>query len=317
VAAIATSRPQPTGPGQVRGLAHLAPGLTTVSTGLLAFNLAYYAGAWALALGAIALFWAHPAWYTFALAFLVVSSRQQAILNCEHECTHRKFVRGRRANDLVGTWLTGAPVGSPFGAAQARHLAHHRLLGTAGDPDHVLHDAAPPRDTRLGLVRHFARGVLGAYAVMILFERKDESTPRSTTTVRDLLAIVTVQALLWAAMTVAFDWWVYLALWVAPLATLTTFTHLLRSYAEHAITPDETPGHANRLITIRSNPLERALVSPYWMNLHAEHHLLPSVPAPRLRRLRRRLAGEPALPPLLERPSYAAALRRCLGGLRP
>ena len=103
---------------------------------------------------------------------------------------------------------------------------------------------------------------------------------------------------------------------MAPLITLTTLSHLVRSYAEHAITTAESEQHANRLITIRSNLLERSLVSPYWMNLHAEHHLLPSVPAPRLRRLRERLATEPELPPLLERRSYGAAVRRCLGALR-
>ena len=300
----------------MRGFAHLAEDLIAPSRGLIAFNLAYYLAAWALALGSIALFFAHPAWYTLALAFLVISSRQQALLNCEHECAHRKFLSGRRANDVFGTWLAGAPVGSPFGDAQANHLAHHRLLGTDHDPDRKLHNSEPPRDTRWGLIGHFARGLLAAYALMVLFERQDERAAGSTTKRRDAIAIVTVQAALVAGLTVAFAWWVYPALWVAPLITLTTLSHLVRSYAEHAITTAESEQHANRLITIRSNLLERSLVSPYWMNLHAEHHLLPSVPAPRLRRLRERLATEPELPPLLERRSYGATLRRCLGALR-
>ena len=100
-----------------RGLAASADELTGAGPGLVAYNLAYLALAWAVAAVAIAGFWLHPRWYTFVLAFLVVSSRQQALLNCEHEANHRKLLPSRAANDFVGTYLAAAAVGSPFGAA--------------------------------------------------------------------------------------------------------------------------------------------------------------------------------------------------------
>ena len=56
--------------------------------------------------------------------------------------------------------------------------------------------------------------------------------------------------------------------------------------------------------------MERFVVAPYFMNYHAEHHLLPSVPAPRLKELQDRLAGHADTPPVLVRHSYAGALRR-------
>jgi fatty acid desaturase len=99
-------------------------------------------------------------------------------------------------------------------------------------------------------------------------------------------------------------------LWLAPLATLTALCHLVRSFVEHAITDSETEAHRNRLITIRSNLIERGLLSPYFMNYHAEHHLVPSVPAPRLRQLQKRLAHRSDLPPVLVRRSYGGAIRR-------
>jgi fatty acid desaturase len=46
------------------------------------------------------------------------------------------------------------------------------------------------------------------------------------------------------------------------------------------------------------------------MNYHAEHHLLPSVPAPRLKELQDRLGQREDTPPLLVRSSYAGALKR-------
>jgi fatty acid desaturase len=303
-------------PGQVRGLVGHAEGLLTVSGRLLLFNLGYLALAWAVAIGSIALFWAIPNVLTFAFAFIVVSSRQQALLNCEHECVHGKFVRGRRANDLVGTWLCGAPVGSPYGAAKARHLAHHRLLGRPEDPDRELHSEDPPKDHRRGLVSYFLHGLLGGYALMILFGTKEDAPGSSGGSAWDLLAVALVQVAIGVALTLALAWWVYPALWLAPLASVTALSHLIRNFAEHAITEGEQRTNANRLITIRSNLIERGVIAPYWMNLHAEHHLLPSVPAPRLPELRRRLADAEQLPPLLERRSYAAAVRHYFGSLR-
>jgi fatty acid desaturase len=288
-----------------------------LTPGLIAFNVGYLALTWSIAIGAIVVFWAHPTWYTLALAFVIVSSRQQALLNCEHECVHRKFLPGRRLNDFVGAFLCAAPVGSPFGVARARHLAHHRLLGTPEDPDLELHSGAPPKNTPAGLLRYFAQGLFGGYAIMVLFGPSDGAErPTSASARRDLFALLAVQGAIATALTVAFAWWVYPVLWLAPLASLTALCHLIRSFAEHAIADPESEAHANRLITIHSNPLERGLVSPYYMNYHAEHHLLPSVPAPRLRALRGRLSSRPDLPPVLERHSYLAALRDYARALR-
>ncbi len=310
-----TGMPAQTPGGQIRGFASEARDISVVSPRVVAYNLAYLGLSWAAAIGALALFWAHPAWYTFALAFVVVSSRQQALLNCEHEAAHRKFLPNLRVNDLVGTYLCAAPVGSPFGAARTRHLCHHRLLGSLEDPDHDLHTGSD-KQTRKGLVRYFLNGLVGGYAGMVLMgPRAPAAAAKGGSAQRDLLSLVAVQALLAAGLTLAFDWWVYPALWLAPLATLTAFCHLVRSFVEHAITRSEAPAHGNRLITIDSNPLERGLISPYFMNLHAEHHLVPSVPAPRLKELRRRLGERPDRPPLLVRGSYGGAIRRYLRAL--
>lgn len=297
-------------PGQVRGLAGEARDLVVISRGLMAYNLGYLGAAWAVAVGAIALFWWHPAWYTFALAFLVVASRQQALLNCEHEAIHRKFLSHRWWNTFVGTYFCAAPVGSPFGAAAARHLSHHRLLGTPEDPDRELH-AGENKESRRSLLWHFVSGLLGGYAGMILMgPRAPRAAAAASSARRDLLSLALAQAAVAASLSLLFAWWVYPALWLAPLATTTALCHLIRTFAEHAISRAETVEHANRLITIRSNAIERSLVAPYFMNYHAEHHLLPSVPAPRLRRLQRRLAGREDLPPVLVRSSYGGAIRR-------
>jgi fatty acid desaturase len=289
--------------------------MLALSPRLVAYNLGYLALAWGIAFGAITAFWAYPRWYTFVIAFVVVSSRQQALLNCEHEAVHRKFLPGLRWNNLVGTYLCAAPVGSPFGAAQARHLSHHRLVGTPEDPDHELH-AGPDKRTRRGLAKHFIGGLLGGYAGMVLMGPPSRGrSGDSGSARRDLVSLVVVQLAIAAVLTLAFAWWVYPALWLAPLATATAGCHLVRSFVEHAITDAEMAGHSNRLITIRSNLLERALVSPYFMNYHAEHHLVPSVPAPRLKELQERVEDRNDTPPVLVRSSYGEAIRRYVHAL--
>jgi fatty acid desaturase len=104
-------------------------------------------------------------------------------------------------------------------------------------------------------------------------------------------------------------WWVYPVLWVLPLVTLTTVCHLIRSFIEHAVLTEERPEHDNLLISITSNPVERAFLAPFNMNYHAEHHLYPAVPARRLPEVREAL-DTTAQPPRLLRTAYLSALVR-------
>jgi fatty acid desaturase len=292
-----------------RGLLAQARDLAGVTTRLAFYNVGYLALTWVIAIGAIAVFWTYRTWWTFTLAYLVVSSRQQALLNCEHEAQHRKFLPNLRWNNFVGTYLCAAAVGSPYEAARTRHLTHHRLVGTADDPDRHLYSGDDKR-TVGGLMWYFARGLIGAYAGMVLMGPKaPKAATEGDSPLRDLMSLAVTQSALAIGLTLAFDWWVYPALWLAPLATVTALCHLVRSFSEHAINDEETPRHDNRLITIRSNLLERSLVAPYFMNYHAEHHLLPSVPAPRLAEFQRRISETSDIPPVLVRRSYADAIR--------
>jgi len=72
---------------------------------------------------------------------------------------------------------------------------------------------------------------------------------------------------------------------------------------------EERPDHDNLLISITSNPFERAFVAPFNMNYHAEHHLYPAVPARRLPEVRHALEATPE-PPRLIRTAYLTALVR-------
>src|SRR5438874_224223 len=190
----------------------------------LVLNLVYLATCWVLVLLAVGLFTYERSWLTFAVAFLVVSSRQLALLNVDHDCVHNNFVPGRRWNERVAIVLAASPCASPFYASRARHLAHHRLLATEQDPDARLH-AGDDKETVGGVLRYFGLGLVGGYAAMVMFEpgavAMDAAFRR-----RDRRNVVLGQGAVFAVFTLLFGWWMYPLLWVLPLATLTAAMHM-------------------------------------------------------------------------------------------
>ncbi|HVY11014.1 MAG TPA: fatty acid desaturase family protein [Mycobacteriales bacterium] len=276
-------------------------------------NWAYLAVTWLVIAGAFTAAGLYRHWWVLVLAFLVISSRQQSLLNIEHDCIHASFTRDKRRDQLVGIIACASPCGSPWHATRARHLAHHRLITTPDDPDLPLHDTAD-KASKWALVRYFGLGLLGGYAVMVLLSGAPSNVDAKDK-IRDLRNLALSQLVIWGATWAAFgEWWLYLALWVLPLITLTTVCHLIRSFVEHAVLTDERPDHDNLLVSISSNPLELAFLAPFNMNYHAEHHLYPAVPARRLPDVRVALADSPQ-PPRLIRSAYLTALLRYAGSL--
>ncbi|HVT65508.1 MAG TPA: fatty acid desaturase [Mycobacteriales bacterium] len=282
--------------------------LATLRRRDLVANIGYLALTWLIIGGAFTLAGVWTSWWTIALAFLINSSRQQVLLNIEHECIHASFSRDKRRDSAVGIIACASPAGSPWHDSRARHLAHHRLLATPDDPDLALHDSAD-KNTPAKLVRYLGLSLFGGYAARILLSGAPSTVSRELR-IRDFRNLVVAQVALWGTSWLVFgDWWLYLVVWVLPLITLTAAGHLLRSFVEHGVLTEERPEHDNLLVSIKSNPIELAFVAPYNMNLHAEHHLYPAVPAFRLPEVRTALL-DTAEPPRLIRSSYLTAFAR-------
>ena len=84
---------------------------------------------------AIGLYAERPRVWTFALAFVVVAARQNALFVVAHESWHRNLFPWRRLNDLAGAWLASYPIVLPHWQGRHAHLEHHRTVGTESDPD--------------------------------------------------------------------------------------------------------------------------------------------------------------------------------------
>ena len=77
--------------------------------------------------------------------------------------------------------------------------------------------------------------------------------------------------------------WTYW-LWVIAYFTTYQFCLRIRSIAEHSVVPDHSDNHRNTRTT-KANFLERLLFAPHFVNYHAEHHLLMTVPPYNLPRM--------------------------------
>ena len=236
--------------------------------------------AWAVIAAAMALYVLWPSIVTLVVALVVIGGRQLGLMMLAHEATHWRLFAGQKSNDRVGRWLCAGPLGVDLKSYRRSHHLHHRHTGQAEDPERDLTAAFPVTRWRL------ARGVLedvsgwtAARGAVVLFHEDETLRVRW----RRLAPVLASHAILLAGLIAAGHATLYLLLWVLPLVTWYRLLARLRAATEHAMVPDaDDPLRNSR--TIAAGPIARALVAPYWMSYHLEHHLLVFVPCWKLRR---------------------------------
>ncbi len=252
--------------------------------------LAIFGFNWGLiaAIFAIAAWWTHPV--TLILALIVLGGRQLGLAVLMHECGHRTLFKTTWLNDFFGQWLAAYPVFLDMKSYARGHLTHHRLAGTADDPDLPNYRAYPVsqasfrrkvvRDltgrTGFQFVRHIVRNLGDPFS----------RNPRDQGALRNALLVNALMALM---LILAGHGWLYL-LW--PAAYLTTYMLFarIRQIAEHAAVPNAlSPDPRYNTRTTYANVLERLLIAPNRVNYHLEHHFMASVPMYRLKALHEHL----------------------------
>jgi len=119
---------------------------------------------------------------------------------------------------------------------------------------------------------------------------------------------IAANAVLLAGLSAAGVWWAYPLLWLLPLMTWMMVITRIRNIAEHAVVPDgDDPLRNTR--TTRANWIERALIAPYFVNYHLEHHLLYYVPCYNLPKLHAIMMRGPHAARMEVRPNYSSVLR--------
>jgi len=275
---------------------------------------------------ALVLFSLRPGPLTYLFSFLLVLASVGSLVNLSHESQHAALLRNRRWNDWVGAWLCAYPVGSIWGASRAVHLAHHRYLNTQMDPDRHFHweeDKATPFSFTLYFLKLLFGGQLWTSIIMngIVRAQKRGEVPAANSVVvlprrrcPEIFNLVPVQLILFLTFwLVSGKWWLYFALWLAPIFTVCTVLGYVRGFIDHArLADDDEARSAGRLISVPDPSwIDRILFTGNDFHFHAEHHFFPSVPHYYLPRLHKLLQDLPNYRErYLLRPSYSSFLRQ-------
>ncbi|MEM9839411.1 MAG: fatty acid desaturase family protein [Pseudomonadota bacterium] len=250
-------------------------------------------------------------------AAMLIGNRQLGIAILMHEAAHGLLHRNRRINDVLGQWLCAAPVGTDLDFYRPYHLSHHRHVQTDRDPDLPL--AAPFPVTKASLRRKIIRDLTGQtflkqrlFAFRAFFKPSLVQVPGAETVAsrtgvtRFVLTNMALFAVLWAIG----QPWLYLVCWLLPLATWNPLATRIRNIAEHACVDSDHANPLSQARTTRGTLIERALIAPYWVGYHAEHHAMMYVPCFRLPLAHRLLSERGALGGTAVAKSYLDVLRR-------
>ncbi len=255
---------------------------------------------------------------TVPLAIAVIGSRQLGLSILLHEGAHGCMARDPKANMAISQLFCAWPVFADTKTYRDYHLAHHAHAQTMKDPDLIL--SAPFPVTRISLRRKLIRDLTGqtgfkqrkAQLKAALGQPGTGFAARAAVFWTRLGPQVLVNAALWGAMAAAGVWWAYPLLWIAPLLTWQQAVTRVRNIAEHALIPvDGDPLGVAR--TTKAGPVARLFLAPYYVNYHAEHHVMMYVPCYRLPALHAALMASGERGRIVVSPTYRDILTRAAG----
>jgi fatty acid desaturase len=280
---------------------------------------------WGAIAAAIALVMMWPNPLTWLIAVMIVGARQLGLAILMHEAAHGGLHSSQKINEWVGEWLCAVPVGASLATYRSYHLKHHRYTQQPEDPDLSL--SAPFPITKDSFVRKMVRDLTGQTFVKqrlpLLKElfsdhvSNSESSPvvdddehenifftGGRAMARFLGANALLFGLFWLAGAGVWFW----GIWLFAMATWLPLVTRIRNIAEHACT-STGPDPFSHARTTRANIIERALVAPYWVNFHAEHHLFMYLPCYRLVEAHRLLNGKGLITRVEVSPGYLDILK--------
>ena len=248
---------------------------------------------------AICITWTNP--LTILLGVAVIGTRQLGLFIISHDAAHHLLFTNRRWNDWAAEWLLGRSLlGGSILPYRKYHFVHHRYTQQDNDPD--LHLSKPFPITRSSLWRKIIRDLTGQTGW------KQRSASIRQTSLRELAPNLIINAVFLGIFFAAGKWYLYVLLWIVPYMTWNMLVTRIRNIGEHAAVPDNNDRLRNTRTTL-ANPLERALISPYFVNYHLEHHLLVSAPCYNLPKVHQNLKDKGLLPQMEVQPDYLTMLQ--------
>jgi len=250
-----------------------------------------------------------PFWpVTVVPAAMIIGGRQLGLAILMHDAAHGALHPNLKVNDWVAEWLCGGGVER----YRRYHLQHHKFAQQAEDPDLGL--SAPFPITRASLRRKMVRDLTGqtwfkerfgvARAKLKARKPGEPVLPILVAEAWRLRRWLAVNAVVIALTSAAGYGWAWFALWLLPRATWFQLITRLRNIAEHALVAKNEPDPLRHARTTHANLIERALLAPYYVNYHCEHHMFMHVPCWNLPRTQRLLKAKGLFERMRTAPGY-------------
>ncbi len=233
-------------------------------------------------------------WYAYAIAFVLVAARVQALYILQHECMHWLLLNKKKDNDVLGAIISGV-IGTKLFEGRIIHFKHHKDLGLDSDPNTYFYDLNN-RSTFGQKFSHFFMQLIGLrliQMIMTILGKKSGGNVADVKTLSkedaraDLKMLVGCQLIILTVITLLSSFWVYLALFFLPIVTLTCLFESIRSFSEHTL-PGEVPtcyAEEHRLFLMNSGPFELFFISQFQFHYHHLHHTYPYVVTFKLKEL--------------------------------
>lgn len=269
---------------------------------------------------------------TIIIALFILGGKQLACAIIMHDASHHALFETRKQNEFFGSWFGAYPIFHDLIRYRPYHLKHHVTTGTAADPDLPLTKGYPA--TKGSISRKFSRDLSGLTGLkanagltamhlgflqyhlggMII---KIDQTGRTLvdivkTAFKNLWGAVMANLILLGILWACGAPWLYL-LWIGAYFTTYNFCLRVRSISEHSIVANSEDNRANSRTTY-ANFIERMLFAPHYVNYHAEHHLLMTVPPYNLPKMHRIIKERGYFETGLLEPNYLRVVKLAASG---
>ena len=249
-------------------------------------------GDWAIVGAAIVTFNLIGFWPLYPFVVIVIGSRMMGLWALLHDGHHNMLVHSKTFNQKLTEWFIAWPLFKSLAEYDNQHNAHHKFLGSNGDPNfHLLKYKEfqfPMKKSKLASI--LVKDLLGFnfvfYRILGLIKKPLVVFKKiggwNVERVLFVLAII--------AVVLYFNIWLEVLLfWFIPLITYFQFLIRVTLIADHCFATNSKA----KARTVKLNWLERNIMVPHNLSYHYEHHHFGGVPSYNLPRLQQKLSKNP------------------------
>lgn len=255
-------------------------------------------------------FWSIP---LYLLVCLYIASRKHGLGIIMHDGIHYKIAKNKRVNDFITDLLICFPLFASLHNGRRTHFLHHQNANTDDDPDWIVKKGPEWKfpQSKLRFMWYIFKYSLGIHVFLNFLSKKslkqkflyayrsitvnsvvDDNTKQLTFVTYPYFKAVRISYYLIALLSILyFNVGVYFLLfWIMPSFLWMPFISKIRTVSEHFGLEEQPDKNFSLTRTTYPTFIDKYLLSANWNGTyHLDHHLYPSVPSYRLKRLHKYL----------------------------